>query len=123
AASSAQYTVIGRSRHELITPALVLDLDVARRNIATMAQRMASMPARLRPHVKVHKSPALARMQIEAGAIGVATATVWEAMVMAQAGIADVLVATQVVGQDKLAALAATARLAHVSVAVDDMEN
>jgi D-serine deaminase-like pyridoxal phosphate-dependent protein len=123
AVSDALRAVIGRSRHDLITPALVLDLDVARRNIATMAQRMAALPAKLRPHVKVHKSPTLARMQIEAGAIGVATATVWEAQVMARSGIADILVANQVVGKDKIAALAEAARLATLSVAVDDVGN
>ena len=50
----------------------MLDLDVAKRNIATMAEKFAGMPARLRPHIKVHKSAELARMQVEAGAVGVA---------------------------------------------------
>src|SRR5262249_35590448 len=74
---------IGRARRELTTPALILDLDVAKRNIESMAVAFRELPAQLRPHVKAHRSPQLARLQMEAGAVGVATATVWEAMVMA----------------------------------------
>jgi len=71
-------SAIGRHRHDVVTPALLLDLPVARRNITKMADRLKRMPAKLRPHIKVHKSPELARMQVEAGAIGLSTATVWE---------------------------------------------
>ena len=89
-------SAIGRSRRDLITPALIMDLEVARRNIQFMTQRLSTMRAKLRPHVKCQKSPELARLQIEAGAIGVCTATVWEAIVMSQSGIRDVLIANQV---------------------------
>ncbi len=115
---------IGSRRHDLVTPALVLDLAVVRRNIAKMAETLKALGgAELRPHVKVHKSPELARMQVEAGAIGVSTATVWEAMVMVQAGLDGVLVVNTVSGRYKLAALAALARQADVMVAVDDARN
>jgi D-serine deaminase-like pyridoxal phosphate-dependent protein len=121
---AAYADAIGRPRDAMPTPALVLDLDVARRNLATMAERLAPLPARLRPHVKVHKCPQLSLLQVEqGGAIGVATATAWEAVVMARAGVADVLVANQVVGDAKLAALAASARDARLTVAVDDARN
>ena len=59
---------------------------------------MRDVPATLRAHVKVHKSPHIARMQVEHGAIGVGCATVWEAIVMARAGIDDVFVINEVVG-------------------------
>jgi hypothetical protein len=68
---------IGRSRRDLATPALLLDLDVLQRNMATMAGCLPG-PARLRPHAKSHKCAQIARMQLEAGAIGLTTATVWE---------------------------------------------
>ena len=98
-------------RNEVETPALLLDLDPARRNIARMAALIAELGAGLRPHVKAHKSPELARLQIAAGPVGVACATVWEAVVMARsAGIADIPVANEVVGDAKLRALAAVAR-------------
>ena len=116
-------SAIGRNRHDLITPALILDLPVARRNITKMADRLKSMPARLRPHIKVHKSPELARMQVDAGAIGISTATVWEAIVMVRSGLDGIFVVNTVAGREKLAALAAIARDADVMVAVDDAKN
>jgi 3-hydroxy-D-aspartate aldolase len=120
---AAYGSVIGRRRGALVTPALILDLEAARRNIALMAERMAGMPARLRPHVKVQKSAELARLQVEAGAIGVCTATVWEAIVMRRAGIADVLIANEVGGREKVEALARAAREGGLTVAVDDPRN
>jgi len=117
-------SAIGRPRHDLVTPALILDLDVARRNIATMAEYMRTVPAKLRPHIKVHKSPELARMQMEAGeALGLTTATVWEAVVMVRGGIDDILIANEVVGEEKVKALAELARDARINVAIDDAHN
>jgi len=114
---------IGRARDEVTTPALLLDLDVAKRNIAKMADNFRDLPAELRPHIKVHKSAELARMTVEAGAIGVACATAWEAKVMAESGIEDVLVANQVVHPDKVRVVAETAREHRITVAVDDPRN
>jgi D-threonine aldolase len=114
---------IGRPRDEMPTPALILDLDVARRNLAAMAARLEGKPARLRPHVKIEKCPELARLHVEYGAVGIATATAWEALVMARAGIADVLVANEVVGPAKIDALVAAARICRLTVAVDDARN
>jgi D-serine deaminase-like pyridoxal phosphate-dependent protein len=114
---------IGRARHEVTTPALLLDLDKAKRNIATMAEKFRDLPAVLRPHIKVHKSPQLALMQVEAGAVGVACATVWEAIVMAEAGIADVLIANQLTNPDKVRAAAELARDHRLTIAVDDARN
>jgi len=119
----AYRSAIGRPRRSLATPALILDLEVARQNIRTMAQKMRSTRARLRPHIKGQKSPQLARLQVDAGAIGVCTATVWEAIVMSRAGIEDVLVANEVVGPHKIAALAQAAKQRHITVAVDDARN
>jgi len=114
---------IGRHRDEVVTPALILDLPAARRNIAKMADRLTGMPSQLRPHIKVHKSPELARMQIDAGAIGVSVATVWEAAVMVRSGLDGVFVVNTVAGPEKLAVLAELARDADVLVAVDDAVN
>jgi D-serine deaminase-like pyridoxal phosphate-dependent protein len=114
---------LGRPRGEVTTPALLLDLDKARRNIGRMAALFADLPAALRPHIKVHKSVELARMQIAHGAVGVACATVWEAVVMAQGGVHDVLVANQVTQPDKVAAIAALACDHRVTATVDDVAN
>jgi D-serine deaminase-like pyridoxal phosphate-dependent protein len=113
---------IGRSRHELTTPALLLDLPVVRRNIARMAACTRG-ETRLRPHVKSHKSAEIARMQVEAGAIGLTAATVWEAAAMAAAGMDDLLIANEVVGEEKIRCLAEIARTARVTVAVDHVRN
>ena len=90
--------LIGAPRDAAPTPALLLDLPKVERNLAEMARRMSALPAALRPHVKIHKSPILGQMQIDAGAIGLTTATVWEASAMVEEGIDDILG-----GLDKLA--------------------
>ena len=114
---------IGRHRSELVTPALILDLPVAKRNIATMAGRLPTMPAKIRPHIKVHKSPQLSRLQVEAGAIGLSVATVWEAIVLVDAGLDHIFVVNTVAGPAKLRALAELAGRGDVMVAVDDPAN
>jgi D-serine deaminase-like pyridoxal phosphate-dependent protein len=116
-------SAIGRHRLDVVTPALLLDLPVARRNITKMADRLEKMPASLRPHIKVHKSPELARMQVEAGAIGLSTATVWEAMVLVRSGLDSIFIVNTIAGREKLAALAELARDADVMVAIDDATN
>jgi D-serine deaminase-like pyridoxal phosphate-dependent protein len=77
----------------------------------------------VRPHVKTHKSPDLARLQAQAGAAGFSTATVWEAMVLAEAGLDDLFVVNTVEGASKIACLAALARERRVLVAIDHLEN
>ena len=116
-------SAIGRRRSELVTPALILDRKIVRENLAFMAERMKRLPTKLRAHIKVHKSPDIARMQIEAGAIGIGTATLWEAIVIARAGIPDVFVINEVVGREKIRAAALLARETPLKVAVDDQAN
>ncbi len=113
---------IGKSRDELATPALLLDLATLRANLERMASGMAGTATTLRAHVKVHKSPHIARLQMEHGAIGVGCATVWEAIVMARAGIDDVFVINEITEPAKARALALLAREANVKVAVDDLD-
>ncbi len=119
----AYSSAIGRRRDDLVTPALILDLPAARRNITKMADRLKTMPAKIRPHVKVHKSPELARMQVDAGAIGISTATIWETIVMVRSGIDSVFLVNTLAGREKLAALAEIAREGEVMVAIDDVQN
>jgi D-serine deaminase-like pyridoxal phosphate-dependent protein len=115
--------LIGGNVGEVPTPALILDLPTVRANIAEMARRMSTLPAALRPHAKIHKSPILGRMQIDAGGIGLTTATVWEATAMIEAGIPEVLIANQVVGARKVAELARLASIGEVIALVDDPGN
>ena len=111
---------VGRSRDELTTPALLLDLATLKANLERMEAGMRGTPTTLRAHVKVHKSPHIARLEVEHGAIGIGCATVWEAIVMARAGIDDVFVINEIVSPDKARALALLARDADVKAAVDD---
>jgi D-serine deaminase-like pyridoxal phosphate-dependent protein len=115
--------MIGRARDAPATPALLLDLGIVERNVAEMARRMAGLPAELRPHAKIHKCPELGRLQIEAGAIGLTTATVWEAAAMVDAGLDEVLIANQTVGPVRSAELARIAGLGRVLAAVEGEAN
>jgi len=115
--------LIGGPAHAVPTPALLVELAVVRDNIAEMARRMDTVPAALRPHAKIHKSPEFGRMQLDAGAIGLTTATVWEASAMVDAGLDDILVCNQVVGPVKAAELARIAGLANVLVLVESRVN
>jgi D-serine deaminase-like pyridoxal phosphate-dependent protein len=77
----------------LATPCLVVDLDVVDRNIERLAVETRDRGVALRPHIKTHKSVALAKMQVEAGAAGITVGTVGEAEVMAAGGIDDIFIA------------------------------
>src|ERR1700744_5270011 len=115
---------IGQRRDELITPALVLDIDAAQRNIDHMASELKQMgAATIRPHYKTHKSPDLARRQLDAGAGGLSMATVWEAAVLAAAGMDDLFVVNTVSHPAKIRVLAELAADRRVLVAVDEAEN
>jgi D-serine deaminase-like pyridoxal phosphate-dependent protein len=115
---------IGKPRGELVTPALVLDIDAAQRNIDHMAGELAQLgKATIRPHYKTHKSPDLARRQLQAGAGGLSMATVWEAAVLAAAGMDDLFVVNTVAHPAKLRMLAELARDHRVLVAVDEAAN
>lgn len=117
-------TAIGQRRDELITPALVLDIDAAQRNIDHMASELKQMgAATIRPHYKTHKSPDLARRQLQAGAGGLSMATVWEAAILAAAGMDDLFVVNTVAHPVKLRVLAELARDHRVLVAVDETAN
>jgi D-serine deaminase-like pyridoxal phosphate-dependent protein len=77
----------------LDTPCLVVDLDVVERNLDRMAQVLEARGIALRPHIKTHKSIALARMQLERGARGLTVGTIGEAEVLVAAGFDDVFIA------------------------------
>jgi D-serine deaminase-like pyridoxal phosphate-dependent protein len=115
--------MIGRRVEEVPTPALLVDLAGAERNIARMATALESLPVVIRPHIKVHKSVELATKQVAAGAIGLSTATVWEAVALAWAGLDDLFVVNTVSHPEKIRVLAELARGRHVMVAVDQAAN
>jgi len=102
------------------TPALVLALDAFERNVARMQDAATRAGVALRPHAKAHKSPDIARAQLTAGAVGICCQKVSEALPFVRAGIRDIHISNEIAGPAKAALLAQLARLARVSVCVDD---
>jgi len=110
-------------RHELPTPALIVDRLALERNIVAMAGFAAARGVALRPHAKTHKSAEIARRQIAAGAEGICCAKLSEAEALADEGIANIHLTSPVVTDEALARLAAlNARIA-LSVVADHPDN
>lgn len=80
------------------TPCTIIDLDIVEKNIIKAQQRCDDAGVANRPHIKTHKSPVLAKMQLQAGAIGITCQKLGEAEVMFQAGITDIVIATNLLG-------------------------
>lgn len=110
---------IGTPVRGLETPALLVDLGAMERNLRRMAERLKGSGLRLRAHAKTHKSPLLARKQMDLGAVGVCCQKVAEAEVMVAGGVEDVLVSSEVTAASKLRRLAALTRHARMRVVVD----
>lgn len=109
------------------TPALVVDLDAMQRNLSRMADFARKHAIRWRPHAKMHKSSALARLQLQAGAVGVCVQKTSEAEAMAAGGVHDIYISNEVVAPGKLARVAdlahqLAAERGQLAIAVDSME-
>jgi D-serine deaminase-like pyridoxal phosphate-dependent protein len=102
------------------TPAAVIDMDKVERNIARVQKAVEAAGVANRPHIKTHKSPMLAKMQIAAGARGITCQKIGEAEVMADAGIDDILISYNLLGDEKMARLAALQAKARMTVAADN---
>jgi len=109
-----------RIAREYGTPVAVIDLDRVERNIARVQAACDAAGVANRPHIKTHKSPMLARRQIEAGARGITCQKLGEAEVMADAGIDDILISYNLLGDEKMARLAALQGKANMTVAADN---
>ena len=105
--------------NDLDTPALTVDLDILEDNIRRMQAFLDERKIRCRPHIKTHKIPAIAHMQLKAGAQGVTCQTLAEAEVMAASGIDDILLCFNIVGQGKLDRLARLAVKTSITVGID----
>lgn len=105
---------------DLETPVLTIDLDAMERNLARMMRTLAGSGVRLRPHLKTAKSPLLAHLMIRAGAVGICCAKLSEAEAMAEAGIDDILLTSEVAGAGKYERLVGlAARLPAFKAVVD----
>lgn len=83
---------------ELETPSVIINLPRMEHNIAAMQAHCDSLGLRFRPHIKTHKVLEIARMQLDAGAIGIACQKVSEAQVFAEAGFDDILIPYNLLG-------------------------
>jgi len=112
------------SRRELNTPVLVLDRDTLGRNVQKMAAFAKRSGVALRPHAKSHKSLAIARMQLDAGAVGLCCAKLGEAEVLASGGIPSILITSPVVSAPAIERLIAlNGRVSDLMVCVDNPAN
>ena len=102
------------------TPCAVIDLDVVERNISRAQSLCDSAGLANRPHIKTHKSPVLAKMQIDAGARGITCQKLGEAEVMAKAGITDIIIATNLLGAARSGRLTSLLQHCPVKVCADN---
>jgi D-serine deaminase-like pyridoxal phosphate-dependent protein len=102
------------------TPCAVIDMDKVERNIARIQKACDDAGVTSRPHIKTHKNPSIARMQIAAGAKGITCQKLGEAEIMANAGIDDILISYNLLGEEKMARLGALQAKANMTVAADN---
>lgn len=114
--------LLGRSFEEIPTPALLVDLGTFESNLGRLAGFCRAHHVAWRPHTKAHKSPHIARLQLNAGACGVTCAKLSEAELMVEHGIGDILIANQIVTPAKLQRLSSLQQDARVMAAVDNLE-
>ena len=108
---------------EIDTPEIMVDRDVLQRNIERMAEAVRAKGLALRPHAKTHKIPEIAALQLEAGAVGLTVATIGEAEVFADHGVADLFIAYPLwVGPRQAERLRALSERARVAVGTDSIE-
>jgi D-serine deaminase-like pyridoxal phosphate-dependent protein len=116
-------SIIGLDKYAINTPALLIDLDKMEHNVRKMGNFFRKKQTDLRPHIKTHKTPILAHKQLEAGAVGITCQKLAEAEIMANSGIGDILIANQIVGDQKIRRLVNLAKWVDIKVAVDNPEN
>ena len=119
------YRPVGTPVEDLDTPALVVDLEVMDRNIEVLHAYFRRSDVNVRPHVASHQCPQIAHRQLESGGTvgGISVTTVGEAEVFRNAGIGDILVASEIVTPSKIQRLCALAGRTRVTVSVDNPQN
>jgi D-serine deaminase-like pyridoxal phosphate-dependent protein len=99
--TSSLQRLIGHSVDAIDTPTLVIDLDAMERNLLAMQGFASAHGIKLRPHAKMHKSAQLAKMQMQAGAVGVCVQKVSEAEALAAQGVNDIYISNAVTSLSK----------------------
>jgi len=104
---------------QLETPVVAIDLDRLEANIDRLQQYLDKHNLANRPHIKTHKIPEIAHMQMRTGAVGITCQKVGEAEVMAQAGLDNIFLPYNILGASKLERLMHLARRITISVTAD----
>ena len=107
---------------QLDTPVAIVDIDKLERNIHEMQEAVSRYKVRLRPHIKSHKIPEIARMQLNAGAVGITCAKVGEAEMMSECGIDDIFIAYPIIGMEKYKRLDRLLDRCKIRVGVESIE-
>src|SRR3954453_5368477 len=100
-------TLAAKIAREYGTPCAVIDMDKVERNITRIQKACDDAGIANRPHIKTHKNPTIAKMQIASGAKGITCQKLGEAEIMANAGIDDILISYNLLGEEKMAPLGA----------------
>src|SRR5271169_6133486 len=103
----------------LDTPCVLIDLDRVEANLKRAQAFADTHGLKLRPHIKTHKLAQFARRQVELGAVGVTCQKLGEAEVMADAGLGDIFLPYNIIGEHKLARLKALAARVRLAVTAD----
>ena len=119
--------LVGEPVSAIDTPALVVDLDAMQRNLGRMAEFARKHNIRWRPHAKMHKSSAIGKLQMQAGAVGVCVQKTSEAEAMVAGGVYNVYISNEVVAPAKLARVAelahrVAAERGQLAIAVDSVQ-
>lgn len=105
---------------QIDTPALLIDREIMQDNLRFMQNKANKYKVKLRPHVKTHRMPELAKLQVAGGACGITVAKVGEAEIMAENGLADIFIANQIVGISKLERIRTLSRTIRIQTGVDN---
>ncbi|MGD0175510.1 MAG: alanine racemase [Candidatus Bathyarchaeia archaeon] len=117
-------SLIGKSKNEIETPALLIDIEKLEKNIKTMGDYYRSKPgAALLPHQKGHRLPLVARKQMAAGAKGVCMTSFGLAEYYVQSGIDNILITAEIADKNKIRKLCRMSKLANITTTVDNIEN
>lgn len=121
---ASEGTMVEKLKNEIAasfgTPCAVVDLDIVERNITRIQKLCDEAGVRNRPHIKTHKSPVIAKLQLGAGAAGITCQKIGEAEVMVDAGIRDILISYNLIAAARVGRLAALLRRAPIKVCADN---
>ena len=109
-------------KEEIDTPAVLIDIDIVKKNIQAYQKYCNRVGISLRPHIKTHKIPELAKLQLNEGAAGITCQKISEAeAIISEGGISDIFITYNIIGQKKLMALKKLSKRANISVVTDSM--